>query len=988
MCFQTSDEIESKSSESDQILVDVQEVKTEQEDNMDFQLNPEAAEFVPLSPPLLGNRGFLQDFAISGSPLKQTQAMDDIPVPSQSEFDKEVCYRPKEIGEDFSHEEHADLQNSSQSMDISEISSTKAEMGDDESMMHGISTSQWPTDISSQWNEKTREDSESDLEIEITSHNPMTMSLTPSNFEAVFEKNVDLNAVHILDDSSDGAEHGNTPPRSPQPDANGDCAHISLLEDKNSNNVLRASTPQLPDENSISTVTSETKDSSLSATVHEKEHSIIERYDPNFESIFNPAVTKVPCHMPGIDIPGYCPPSEDLEEKEKKELCKNENEAENKNDDKDKDTQSFLMKSAAQSLQNSQITEKENIESEMPKNLPDSMNRSDFNDAMHVSEQHTSYQQSLLPEKVHSETEPVSDMEQTQCYTEFDSKIIPDKLDIFTEPLKTENSQSNDYMDYCKTEKLILETTNDLYCNFTLDSKEMETFKKDKDDSNENNIKQDSTTELNPSDAIQESTLIENELQNKSPASLEKAPIEIITLIDEPTEQEQIEKKAAEFASTNELFKEKIASEDIPTKELETEPQKITEAAEVNATIDKSKEEVTGIVEATVGAAVIATAAAVAMTRKAKTTTTTSAKRPTKTATSKTASTSKTATKSTPTSPSKAISATMRTTTTSAQLTTKKPATSTATRPKQLDGSTKAVVLSTSGKTTTKTTTTSTKTAMTTTATRTSSSPRVSSSAMRPKTTTSSKVSSSGTPIEKKSTISDAKSVSKPAAAKPASASLKTTTSTTAKTTLVKTSSTTAKTSTSNVTLKPRPASATSAAKTTPKSQTTGVNGASRPRTAPTSGGTTKPRESRTITATTGKSPLIDKQSKETVNKQISRSGASASRTIGRVSAPIGTPTGATKTRTSLTGKSTGNASATSPTKKSIPASKTTPRTPSSATKRTSLSETKVLQNGILPKEDVTKAAVITATSKPEDDVPRKDASPVNVPTDNQLIAD
>ncbi|KAG5327958.1 PPM1E phosphatase, partial [Acromyrmex charruanus] len=931
----------------------------EEKNNMDFQLNPEAAEFVPLSPPLVCNRSNtrLRDFAISGSPLKTTQTMDDIRVPSQSEFDKEVCCRPKEIGEE-SHDENAELQNnSSQSLDISEISSTKAEIGDDESMMHVMSTSQWQTDISSQWNEKAHDDAGSDLEDGgvVTKNDPMAVSLTPASFKA-FELKVDLNALHILDDSSDGAEQASTPPRSPEPSMKityDEDRPNTPLEDKNSIDVLCTSTPQPPDD-SVS-VNSETTNSETK--INEKESS----FDSNpfsHETELSCTAEKVINNVPGIDIQGYESDENVLEEhretfkevydienssdtEEDKNLCKKE-------DNKDaEDAQTFIMRSLDDSAK---MLETENVESEVSKNLPDSTSHSDLDNAIHTT-QHYLSEEKLLSELV-----------------------------------KNQSNQSSDWTDYCKTEKVMLHTENpdcDVYKNDSFfESKKQEDIEKlcDEDkDSDKNDFKPDSTTELISSDSIHKSNFMEEELQHENQMFEESVPITILT--NEPIKQEQIEEKTAEFVLANvdeEVLKEEITSENIPPKQEEIELQKTVEILEDIATIDKSKE-VTEVAQVSVEAAIVATAAAVVIaSSKAKTTTTTSAKRPTKTTMTKT--TTKTATKS-PTSPSKPISTTMRTTTTSLPASTlKKPTTSTATRPKQLEGSTKTTVSSTSGKTTITKTTVIPKS--TTTATRTSASPR--SATMRPKTTTTtttlSKVSTPAS-IEKKSTVSgDTKLASKPATTKPASTTGRTTTTSTTAKTLVKTSTAT-KTSTSNITSKPRPMSATSATKSTStlKQSTTGVNGASRPKTAPTSGGTTKPRESKTITAT-GKSPLIDKQSKDTVNKQISRSGVSAPKTSARSSVPIGTVIGTAKTRTSA-GKSSGNASAISPTKKTL-TSKSTSRTSTTVPKRIS-SEAKVLQNGI-SKED----AVITATNKPEDDVPLKDASPVNMPFDNQLIAD
>ncbi|XP_018340900.1 PREDICTED: uncharacterized protein LOC108747727 [Trachymyrmex septentrionalis] len=967
-------------------------------EGMDFQLNPEAAEFVPLSPPLVCNRSntHLKDFAISGSPLKTTQIMDDICVPSQSEFDKEVCRRPKEIGEE-THDENAELQNnSSQSLDISDISSTKAEIGDDESMMHVMSTSQWQTDVSSQWNEKAHDDAGSDLEDGVvTKDDPMTVSLTPASFKA-FELKVDLNALHILDDSSDGAEQANTPPRSPEPSTkiayDEDRPNTPSLEDTNSIDVLCASTPQPPDD-SVS-VNSETTNSETK--INEKE-SLFDSNPFLHETVLSCTAKKVINNVPGIDIQGY--ESEENVPKEHRETFKEVYDIENssdteedknlckKEDNKDaEDVQAFIMRSLDDSPK---MLETENVESEVPTNLPDSTSHSDLDNAIHTAQHYLSEQK--LSELVSSEHTVPDETLQTQldyCAVNLENNV--QKLENLIEPLiNTENqsNQSTDWTDYCKTEKAMLHTENfncEVYKDDSFfDSKKQEDIEKlcnEDKDSDKSDFKPDSTTELIPSDSIHKFNFMEEELQHENQMFEESVPITILT--NESIKQEQIEEKAAEFVSANvdeEVLKEEITSENIPPKQEEiVELQKTVEVLEDIATIDKSKE--TEVAQVSVEAAVVATAAAVVIaSSKAKTTTTTSAKRPTKTTVTKT--TTKAATKS-PTSPSKAISTTMRTTTTSlpaSQLTLKKTATSTATRPKQLEGSTKTTVSSASGKTTTTKTTVLPKS---TTATRTSASPR---SATRPKTTTTTTTSlkvSTPASIEKKSTVSgDTKLASKPATTKPASTTVRTTTTSTTAKTLVKTSTAT-KTSTSNVTSKPRPMSATLATKSasTLKQPTTGVNGASRPKTAPTSGGTTKPRESKTITAT-GKSPLIDKQSKETVNKQISRSGASVPKTSARSSVPIGTATGIAKTRTS-TGKSSGNASATSPTKKTLTSKSTSRTTSTTVTKRLS-SEAKVLQNGIT-KED----AVITATNKPEDDVPLKDASPVNMPIDNQLIAD
>ncbi|KAG7208985.1 hypothetical protein KM043_015152 [Ampulex compressa] len=182
--------------------------------DMDFQLNPNAAEFIPVSPPALNTRlNLMHDLPISGSPLKNTSPMDDISVPSQNEFDEEICQRPSEIeGKECSNGDYlqqrtdftdfaADKQKTAglpASLDDSEISSTKAEFGD-ESVSFLAPTEFHRTGISTV--DESFSSSERDFD-------PMTMSLTPGDFEAQFEKPVDLNIVHNLSEVDLGDENG------------------------------------------------------------------------------------------------------------------------------------------------------------------------------------------------------------------------------------------------------------------------------------------------------------------------------------------------------------------------------------------------------------------------------------------------------------------------------------------------------------------------------------------------------------------------------------------------------------------------------------------------------------------------------------------------------------------------------------------------------------------------------------------------------------
>ncbi|XP_060814536.1 repetitive organellar protein-like isoform X2 [Bombus pascuorum] len=195
--------------------VKLEDHRAEEEDqpkDMDFQLNPDAAEFIPISPQFIGTRmNLVEDYPVSGSPFKQVPQMDDIQVPSQSEFEKEVCQRPREVEVEEKEYQNGDsvscrttdytdfmpdqqkVTGISGNMDDSEISSTKAEFGD-ESAVSFLTTSEFHRTGISAIDESF---SSSDREYDIAK-DPMAMSFTPSDFEAAFDKGVDLNAVHNL----------------------------------------------------------------------------------------------------------------------------------------------------------------------------------------------------------------------------------------------------------------------------------------------------------------------------------------------------------------------------------------------------------------------------------------------------------------------------------------------------------------------------------------------------------------------------------------------------------------------------------------------------------------------------------------------------------------------------------------------------------------------------------------------------------------------
>jgi len=1064
---------ESKESHAHADEEEIRKSEIDKEEDMAFQLNPEAAEFVPLSPPLRGNRNFLQDYPISGSPLRQTPAMDDIPVPTQSEFEEEVCRRPREIDEkDFSSEAYVtDQQNSVHDMDVSEISSTKAEMGD-ESMARIMSSTQWQTDLSSQWSEKARDDegSESEEYATVMKNNSMTMSYTPGDFKAAFETGVDLNAVHDLNVSSDSAEFANSPSRSPEPYEYDERAHTPLSDNKDPIDHLRASsTPQAISEKLLPDITavfdsdetkmdvfSDLKTETLLGEEQLLDISPMNQTDASlneFLSIDTPTkFSSDECKSVNSTlVMNTASKSSELSElNEFIDPIDHKSQPEN-TEFKMHDEQSLLSAESTLSHTESSLPEepitqddrenaefmKEEVYEEQSKEKQElyeieadkDVQSTDpllIPDTLECTSQSTEITESKMPiPEIPSDTtnnlifmqndfisnlSPNTNVEKSTELLSLDSEIQCPESNAAEVDATIGNIQPPTFAgssSYIKNEALLLNKDPDPNLNRSENllihdiEPLIKSEEEQKDSSNivniESNIesfdvKQDTCvlmsrnvdTLLYPFDT----SMKQQELHES------QAPEEAPLLNDKQIRQEEIKEEAEKVTSTNvtETFEEKIESENIPlSKEVSTT------VSEDIGVMDTSKKEETVVEPIDTSTAEVITGAAIAAIppisiAKSKTTTTTTAKRSMKatTTTTKATPSTKTMTKSTPTSPSKTFSATARTTVTSSTqstTTTKKPAASSAARPRQLDSSTKSAVSSAGGKTTvTKTAVISAKT--TTATAKTTASPRVGTGTAKPRVTgtASPRPNITGASTERKPTASgDAKLISK-SAAKPTSTTLKTATSN-VKTTLAKSSSTTTRTST--MTSKPRPASAakTTSATAIKQLSTSATTSAPRPKTAPVTSSTIKPRENITRTTTT-KSPMTDKQSKETVNKQISRAGTlSTSKPSTRLSTSGVTSTSSTVKRAS--GKSVSNTSATSPTKKPTPISKVTSKT-SVGIKRTPSSEAKVLQNGILEKkEDRIKTTVITAAGdKLEDDVLRKDASPINMPTDNQLITD
>ncbi|KAG8040808.1 hypothetical protein G9C98_001796 [Cotesia typhae] len=198
--FFSPDKSEINENNEDLLLPEIQDNCSEE---MDFSLNPNAAEFVPVSsPPSIPSR--FMDLPISGSPLKQTSMMDDINLPSPKEFKEEASHRPHEVEEEDNEiisingnvftgeniEEFDGKKKAALNLDESEISSTRAEFGDESNISFLATDFQKASGFDGSFTESCTE----------YENDPMAMSMGPDGFN-VLSNPVDLNAIHDLNDS-------------------------------------------------------------------------------------------------------------------------------------------------------------------------------------------------------------------------------------------------------------------------------------------------------------------------------------------------------------------------------------------------------------------------------------------------------------------------------------------------------------------------------------------------------------------------------------------------------------------------------------------------------------------------------------------------------------------------------------------------------------------------------------------------------------------
>lgn len=458
--------------------------------------------------------------------------------------------------------------------------------------------------------------------------------------------------------------------------------------------------------------------------------------------------------------------------------------------------------------------------------------------------------------------------------------------------------------------------------------------------------------------------------------------VETINLVDTTTTTT----KTVEIVETADTAKIAEISEPIPSTQVIEEEKPIDSVKPVESKVEEAVEATTALAAGAAVAAAAATATAVGVVTAAATSTSKAKAKPTA-KTTKPGTTTKATPKSTPTSPSKSISSTTRSTITAT--TTKKSSATPATRPKQLDtAAAKSATSTTAAKATTTKTVSSSKPATSTT--RTITATRPTSSVTKTKPPASAKSTSAS--VEKKSVLNgDVKSLSKGTSAKPASKA--TATSSVASPASAKTSATKITTiskssigATATTTTKPRATSATTAAKSPAKLPSTnsasGTSNIAKTKTTPTSNSASKVRTS------LAKSPMIDKQIKETANKQISsmaRTTTSAASKITRTSTSsttVSSVSHASATKRLSSSKST-TATTHSPVKKVL--SKVSSGNSSGTKTSSTTTKVKVMQNGTADTAEITKTTIIT-NIKNEDDVPKKDLSPVVAPTDNQLI--
>lgn len=881
---------------------------------MDSHLNPDAAEFVPVSPTHALSDVFGSDL-ISGSPLKQSQrALTAQAIPSEEEFKEEISSRPSDIDDttmndfpnggdctplksSFIRGGFEDSRQATVLFDDSEVSSTKAEFGDDTVANFSSTTSElYKTGVSNIDSSFTGSDRGG-----FDFSSSMTTSMTPSDFKTAFEQDPDLNQVHELKDED-----------LPSEVLNGIAENkpVDEEEDDLGKDQIDLDMEKLPE--------------------HQKQNievfaaEVEERYNDNKDLFMNQLNTENSNEFEksdnlgdfSSDAPAYATSNPFSSGYDAAPASENE------------------IQNLAEGLQKVNIEEPEQQQQVNEDNL------------LNIDEQ----------EKTHEE------VMQNPLDLNFGLEKNIDPV-VLLSPIKDPEVMSSKY---AEEENISAQQEQDDFFSKTTNN-HME------------DLSSAPSQQVNLSESLQEFTGLESQLLSPKINNGPQEP-QILkeNLVDELKDVEEISP-----SSVSDEVKEDVISP--PTNELSNV---------LSNEIIETKEEVPMTNESIVVGAAAAVAATAAVAAAATKTTTKSA-----TAVSKTG------------KPAASKPATRSSTLSSAKTTTapaKKPAaTSAAPRAKSAVAATKPPA-STANKPSTTRTSIAPKTA-TSTAAKAPSRPATAGAAApkpRPLSSVTSKVSSTST--DKKATTNG--TASKPPTAS-RTATKPPTTNATSKTSLVSKAPATSRPSTVGVsaaTTKPRPASAT-AAKTSAKPSLTASglsNNTARPKTAPAS--TLNAAAKSKLTA---KSPMIDKQIKETANKQISSArvpaaGVPKTRQSLAPSAPSSTTKRSpvtTKTRMSLAPPKTTNTAAQSPIKKpavtnlkpnlknvtSKVNSKVTSTTKTTVT--STEAEIKPVQNGNVCESNETvvtsNMTTTTVTTNIEEDLPKKDVSPIEQPTDNQLIS-
>lgn len=1099
---------------------------------MDFQLNPNAAEFVPVSPPkALSTRANLnEDFLLSGSPQKQTPEMDDITVPSQGEFQVEVSLRPHEMEQsngqatkelhqteftDYLMDRQKSGNGTALGLDESEISSTKAEFGDESTTSFMTATDFQKTGISLVDDSFTGSERE-DYDI---AKDPMAMSFTPSDFQAAFEKEGDdLNVIHQLnesdlmgEDDAAGITEENLTAQSPDlhpelttlvtpdsdhppptaafpdpPSKNGNLLEFVSDDVSTNENHSRPTSPEPLIKNETSLISGmvelipsscllETRSTNDDSTIldqasEETRYHALDTSSPLEGHMTPEEATHAFCTVsdkagPLLDhadiensvspIPSAAhetktsaSPAPDTEPvaSEVASLLVDQLPSSPQPDSAILEPESIIGKSSA-TLDFATFATTTSEDKKSPLS-PQPVNDADLQELAvdkHIQHANASIdslldtpptlskdQLSLSEEVITSPDEqfklvldqtelndsPAGE-EKREMLCEFESQVpepktqlespLEDKpsedsasskvvFDMACPPFSTGNYSRNDVgIDEILQKEVSSEFSSESTVLGQPEKKGEENRVQTETDSEllKETIKPEEATSVSENIASAEKelktleTLVNEEPLISTPVMNLSESMQEFTGLEEqlkPQDHAPLSNGVAEIADTKVESKDTAVENLVDEKivaDVDAKPDKIEKTEEIEQTEPKTETSSVGAPLAAAAAVSVAAAATVAASGAAKTT---KAKAGIK-ASSKTATTTatKTTNKSTPTSPTKAASATQRTTGTSLA---KKPALGAASRPKNLETTKTTSLTSTTNRSpAAKTAAATTKPATTVKASATRTSTLT--AASKPKSTTAASRPSTATAADKKPTTNgDAKPLSKTAAPKPAARSVAGSTTTATKT--ISKTSTAARPAPGATAAppKPRPASATTTLK--PKVAATSATSTSiqpRPKSSPAPGSAASaaPKLRSTLT----KSPVTDKQAKETTNKQLSSARTSGS-TLTKSSGRTSTTGTTTMAKRSLASKNPPPAAA-QPQKKPAPitrpggklsslknAGKTT--ITSSTTKTT---EVEVVQNGV---SQVHETKMLISSSTVEEDVPQKDVSPVTSSTDNQLI--